>query len=40
LAKIGLNDVRAYGLDTSNVIIEMVPLMMEDNQKPVLKRIQ
>lgn len=40
LAKIGLTDVRAYGLDTSNVIIEMVPLMMEDNQKPVLKRIQ
>ncbi len=39
LAKIGLSDVRAYGLDTSNVMIEMVPLMMEDADRPLLNRI-
>jgi KUP system potassium uptake protein len=40
LAKIGLSDLRAYGLDTSNVMIEMVPLMMDDPERPMLKRIQ
>jgi KUP system potassium uptake protein len=39
LAHLGVTDVRAYGLDTSNVTIEKVPLMKEDSKKPVLVRL-
>ena len=39
LAKIGISDVRAYGLDTSNVMIEQVPLTMEDSERPALVRL-
>jgi KUP system potassium uptake protein len=39
LARMGVTDVKSYGLDTSNVFIEMVPLMMETSRKPVLTRL-
>ncbi|NVO21429.1 MAG: KUP/HAK/KT family potassium transporter [Bacteroidetes bacterium] len=39
LSNLGVTDVRAYGLDTSNVMIEKVPLMMDDTQKPILHRL-
>lgn len=39
LAHMGVTDVRAYGLDTSNVMIEKVPLTKEDSKKPVLVRL-
>jgi len=39
LKKLGVTDVRAYGLDTSSVLVERVPLQME-SQKQNLKRIE
>jgi hypothetical protein len=39
LSHLGVTDVRAYGLDTSNVMIEKVPLMLDDSQKPHLIRL-
>jgi len=39
LKKIGITEVRALGLDTSNVIIEKVPLSIMKNPKFDLKRI-
>ncbi len=39
LKKLGVTDVRAYGLDTSSVLVERVPLQMEF-QKQTLKRIE
>ncbi|MBK7214863.1 MAG: KUP/HAK/KT family potassium transporter [Bacteroidales bacterium] len=38
LSQLGVNDVRAYGLDTSNVIEEKVPLTKDDNERPLLLR--
>ena len=39
LSHLGVTDVRAYGLDTSNVMIEKVPLTLEDSQRPILHRL-
>ena len=39
LKKIGLSDIRAYGLDTSNVRVEKVPLQMDSEHKRKLNRI-
>jgi hypothetical protein len=38
LAKNSTSDIRTYGLDTSNVIEEKVPYVMETGQKETLKR--
>jgi KUP system potassium uptake protein len=38
LRHIGVNDTKAFGLDTSNVIIEKVPLLVEKSYKRVIKR--
>ncbi len=38
LKKIGISEVRAFGLDTSNVIVEKVPLAIIRNPKFELKR--
>jgi KUP system potassium uptake protein len=38
LSKSSLSDVKAYGLDSSNVMIEEVPLALQSNSKPALKR--
>ncbi|HPB26423.1 MAG TPA: KUP/HAK/KT family potassium transporter [Bacteroidales bacterium] len=40
LKKIGITEVRAFGLDTSNVVIETVPLSSMKNPKFDLKRIR
>jgi KUP system potassium uptake protein len=39
LKKIGISDVKAFGLDTSNVEIEKVPLMFESDEGKGLKRV-
>lgn len=39
LAKISTSDIRTYGLDTSNVLEEKVPYVMETGKKDTLKRI-
>lgn len=39
LAKISTSDIRTYGLDTSNVMEEKVPYVMETGKKAALKRI-
>lgn len=39
LKKLGISDVRAYGLDTSSVLVEHVPLQME-TKKPNLVRVE
>lgn len=39
LKKIGISDVKAYGLDTSNVDVEKVPLMFESEKGTELKRV-
>lgn len=39
LAKISTSDIRTYGLDTSNVMEEKVPYVMETGKKHGLKRI-
>lgn len=39
LAKISTSDIRTYGLDTSNVMEEKVPYVMETGKKDILKRI-
>ena len=38
LRHIGVNDTKAFGLDTSNVVIEKVPLLVEKSYKRVIKR--
>jgi KUP system potassium uptake protein len=40
LSRLALSDVKAYGLDSSNVMTEVVPLVIQNNCKPVLKRIR
>jgi KUP system potassium uptake protein len=40
LAKISTSDIRTYGLDTSNVMEEKVPYVMETGKKDTLRRIQ
>jgi KUP system potassium uptake protein len=39
LAQLGMTDIRSYGLDTSNVILEKVPLMKDDSERPSLVRL-
>lgn len=39
LKKIGITEVKAYGLDTSNVEVEKVPLMFENEHETGLKRV-
>jgi KUP system potassium uptake protein len=36
--KIGIGEVRTYGLDTSSIIVEKVPLILETRNVPILKR--
>ena len=40
LAKISTSDIRTYGLDTSNVMEEKVPYVMDTGKKHALKRIR
>ena len=40
LAKISTSDIRTYGLDTSNVMEEKVPYVMETGKKHALTRIR
>jgi KUP system potassium uptake protein len=40
LAKISTSDIRTYGLDTSNVMEEKVPYVMETGKKDTLTRIR
>lgn len=40
LKKMGISEVRAFGLDTSNVLVEKVPLSSMKNPKFDLKRIE
>ena len=39
LKRIGISDVKAFGLDTSNVEIEKVPLIMDNDSGKLLKRV-
>jgi len=39
LVKMSTSDIRAYGLDTSNVMEERVPFVMDTGKKHILKRI-
>jgi hypothetical protein len=39
LAKISTSDIRTYGLDTSNVMEEKVPYVMDTGKKDTLKRV-
>jgi len=38
IRKIGIGEVRSYGLDTSSIIVEQVPLILETREIPLLKR--
>ncbi len=40
LKKIGIGDVKAFGLDNSNVEVELVPLILEHKATPKLKRVK
>jgi len=40
LTKISLSDIRAYGLDTSNVTEEKVPFVVETGKRNILKRVK
>ncbi|MPN04939.1 hypothetical protein SDC9_152187 [bioreactor metagenome] len=37
---LGITDVKAYGLDTSNVILETVPLNVNTESKMKIKRVK
>ena len=39
VSRLSLSDVKMYGLDSSNIMIEEVPLVLQTNSKPVLKRL-
>jgi hypothetical protein len=39
LKNIGVPDVKAYGLDTSNVYVEKVPLQLDEDKPVKLHRI-
>jgi hypothetical protein len=38
IRKIGVGEVRTYGLDTSSIVIEKVPLILDTKHPPVLIR--
>jgi hypothetical protein len=40
LTKMSTSDIRAYGLDTSNVIEEKVPFVVETGKRTILKRVK
>jgi KUP system potassium uptake protein len=40
LTKMSTSDIRAYGLDTSNVVEEKVPFVIETGKRNILKRVQ
>lgn len=40
MKKIGISDVKAFGLDTTNVEVELVPLILDQRIKTKLKRIR
>jgi len=37
---LGITDTRAYGLDTSNVQVESVPLVIKREYKSKIKRVE
>jgi len=37
---LGITDSRAYGLDTSNVTVESVPLVIKSEYKNKIKRVE
>ncbi len=37
---LGISDTKAYGLDTSNVLVETVPLVIRTNYKRTIKRVE
>ncbi|MFH0760372.1 MAG: KUP/HAK/KT family potassium transporter [Bacteroidota bacterium] len=39
VSRMSLSDVKAYGLDSSNIMIEEVPLVLQTSSKLVLKRL-
>jgi hypothetical protein len=39
LTKMSTSDIRAYGLDTSNVMEERVPFVIETGKRNILKRV-
>ncbi len=40
IKNIGITDIKTYGLDTSNVMVESVPLMAKQEYKSKIKRIE
>ena len=40
IRRMGINDVKAFGLDTSNVIEEKIPIVIAHEEKKRIKRIQ
>ena len=40
IKNIGITDIKSYGLDTSNVMIETVPLLVKQESKAKIKRIE
>ena len=40
IKNIGITDIKSYGLDTSNVMIETVPLLVKQEYKGKIKRIE
>ncbi len=40
IRRMGINDVKAYGLDTSNVIEEKIPIVIAREEKKRIKRLQ
>jgi hypothetical protein len=39
IRKMGINDVKAFGLDTSNVIEEKIPIVIAREEKKRIKRL-
>lgn len=38
LHKLGISEVKAFGLDTSNIVVEKVPLTVDKSHKKIIKR--
>jgi hypothetical protein len=36
--RLGVSEIKAFGLDTSNVIVEKVPLMIDKSYKRIIKK--
>jgi hypothetical protein len=39
IRRMGINDVKAFGLDTSNVIEEKIPIVIAHEEKKRIRRI-